>query len=200
MKKGIRMDPKYFENMRALAKFILSRPHAWPWTLQGLGMLRLYIEPNLRLHIWDRRFAFPGATPIHDHLQWGLMSTVLSGELHNQRYIETSTGAPYKKMKIKAGTGCKNLEEPTIVFLRGYEPERYRVGESYSQYPSEIHETIPRNGTVTLMNKTPTADPEAATVFWPADGDWGSAEPRDATWTEVEKMCTYALSVWSPLP
>lgn len=193
------MNPMYFENLRSMAYFILRHATRFEWSLQGLGMLRLYIEPNLRLHVWDNRHRFPGATPIHD--QWGLMSTVLSGELHNQRYTETrSTGSPYKKMKIKAGMSCEKMEEPTIVFLRGYEPERYRVGESYSQYPSEIHETIPRNGTVTIMNKTPTADPEAATVFWPADGMLGSAEPRPASFREICSITEYALSVWSPLP
>lgn len=192
------MDPKYFENMRALAKLILKTPFAFDWTLQGLGMLRLYIEPDLRLHVWDQRFAFPGATPIHDHLQWGLTSTVLSGELRNQRYNHSSYyGAPYKAMKIKAGIGCEKLETPSVVFLRKQESELYRVGESYGQHPGEIHETIPRNGTVTIMRKTPTADPEAATVFWPADSEWGSAEPRPATSDEISIMTNYALEVWT---
>lgn len=185
-----------FDKLRSLAKFALENAAKFEWSLQGLGMLRLYLPDDTRLHVWDNRFAYPGASPIHDHQQWALNSTVISGQIINFRYIETAHGKPFTYKMIKAGFGCVDISEEMPIKLERCDGELYRIGGNYSQEPAEIHETIPTNGTVTIMRKTPTKDPEAARVFWPAGAHWGSAEPRKATSFEVDFMTRYALSVW----
>lgn len=185
------------ENLRTMARFLLLNAERFEWSLQGLGMLRLHIEgSNSRLHIWDRRFAYPGASPIHDHQQWALHSTVLSGRLTNYRFVEREDGEAYWYQLIKAGYGYFVKEGPLPICLARLAPEHYEVGDTYSQRPEEIHETVPLDGTVTLMRKTPTADPEAARVFWPVGEEWGTAEPRAATAQEVLDITRYALSIF----
>jgi hypothetical protein len=185
------------EKLRTLAKFVLENASKFEWSLQGLGMLRLYIGDDTRLHIWDRRFAAPGATPIHDHQQWGLHSTVLSGSMCNYRFVEGGAGDAYLYKTIRAGVGCVDLSGAERINLTRQPAEIYGPGECYSQWPEEIHESVPDNGTVTLMKKTPTTTPEAARVFWPAGELWGSAEPRNATPREVQEMASYALKRWN---
>lgn len=189
--------------LRAMAKQILQRAHFFEWSLQGLGMLRLHLSSNVRLHVWDLRHRFPGASPIHDHLQWGLHSTILSGHLKNRLFQEEpevgSHAAPYLYQTMRAGYGCKALHEPRRIFLKAIQEGYYSVGEHYSQRPSQIHETLPDNGTVTIMRKTPAGDTESARVFWPMGEVWGSAEPRQATPIEVAEITQYALEKWTPI-
>jgi hypothetical protein len=185
------------KNARALARVILESAEKFPWTLQGLGMLRLHLGDNTRLHVWDHRFAFPGASPIHDHLQWGLHSTVLSGQLRNTRFLEDPAGDPFQYAVLKAGVGCFFKDGPHPIRLRRHTPEVYEAGSCYEQKPEEIHETSATPGTVTIMRKTPTADGESARVFWPAGSEWGSAEPRPATPEEIKQIVGTALERWT---
>jgi hypothetical protein len=184
------------EKLRTLAKFVLENALKFEWSLQGLGMLRLYIGDDTRLHVWDRRFAFPGATPIHDHQQWSLHSTVLSGRMINYRFIEATDGEPFMYKTIRAGMGCVDLSGENLTILKRQPAEVYDAGRSYWQRPEEIHESDPINGTVTIMSKTPTKTPEAARVFWPKGASWGSAEPRPATASEIAAITGYALLWW----
>lgn len=179
--------------LRALQRqtaFLLVNAQCFHWTLQGMGMLRLRLDDRTRLHIWDSRYKFPGVSMIHDHLQWGLKSTIVSGQMTNLRYHEVEEGesvlaSRYMFATIKAGEGCHFKHEPRpIILKRGYN-EEYWPGDSYEQDPSEIHESIPMNGTITIMVKEPTEDGESARVFWPEGEQWGSAEPRAATQSEV---------------
>lgn len=185
-----------FAKMRSLTKFILENASAFKWSLQGLGMLRLYVGDDTRLHVWDLRHAFPGASPIHDHQQWGLHSTIISGSLHNVLFEEHPSGEPFLYQTMKAGYGCHAIHEPREITLRRSSVTKYKPGECYSQEPQEIHWTVPRSGTVTIMRKSPTKDSELARVFWNAGTEWGSAEPRTATNSEVAQIVGYALSRW----
>lgn len=182
-----------FDKLRTTAKFILENAAAFKWSLQGLGMLRLHMGDDTRLHVWDLRFAFPGASPIHDHQQWALHSTILSGSLCNYRFEEHPGGSQHLYQTMKAGHGCYALHEPREIRLRCSSGEFYEAGDCYSQEPREIHKTVPTNGTVTIMRKTPTKDSELARVFWPAGTEWGSAEPRAATASEIAQITAHAL-------
>lgn len=182
--------------LRALAKLILQNAVQFKWSLQGLGMLRLHID-DVRLHVWDTRFAFPGATPIHDHQQWALHSTILSGCMMNYRYLETNVGGEsYMYKTIRAGYGTFDLHESRAIQLIRQPVEFYYLGQSYSQEPFEIHESRPDPGTVSVMLKMSTTNAQDARVFWPAGTEWGSAEPRAATIDEVQQMTSHALRVW----
>jgi hypothetical protein len=185
-----------FPALRATVRFLLEHAEEMEWSLQGLGMLRLHMGDNTRLHVWDLRHAYPGASPIHDHLQWGLTSTIVSGRLVNYRYFEDPAGELYQHVVLKAGYGCEFKGEPRPIRLRRGAGEIYLPGDGYRQRPDEIHWTVPDNGTVTVMRKEPTADGESARVFWPAGTEWGSAEPRRATREEITSITKHALEVW----
>lgn len=180
---------------KILARTILEHATDFEWSLQGMGMLRMHLNYHCRLHVWDSRFRVPGVSMIHDHLQWGLHSTVIAGYLTNLQYVERSDGKPYMYAVLKPGVGCHFKSEPKQTFLTALRPISYTECGYYQQEPNEIHETAAMDGTVTLMRKMPTND-ESARVFWPAGEEWGSAEPRPATKLEVQNITGYALERW----
>jgi hypothetical protein len=179
--------------LQAAARFILINGEKFAWSLQGMGMLRVHMG-NARLHVWDQNYAVPGVSMIHDHLQWGLRSTIVAGELVNQRYVEADypRGRRFNCVTLKAGYGCKFVEEPRAIWLYKRMPEEYRPGDTYEQLPGEIHETKPQGIVVTLMEKSPTGS-DLARVFWPYGMEWGSAEPREATSNEVAAITAKAV-------
>lgn len=183
------------KQLRVLTRAILERAQAFPWTLQGMGMLRLHLSDDTRLHVWDSRYRVKGVSMIHDHMQWGLESTIVAGRLRNHQYTMGIAGEPMKFAVLKPGAGCHFKSEVTPCNLYAHAPMQYDEGATYRQLPLEIHETDALDGTVTLMKKFPTLD-ESARVFWPADGDWVSAEPRAATAAEIEAITQNALREW----
>lgn len=73
---------------------LLKHPEGLPWTIQGFGMLRLYITDDQiwRLHIWDtEEMAVEDVTRTHDH-PWDFDSRILSGELRNLRFENVVSG------------------------------------------------------------------------------------------------------------
>lgn len=189
-------DRAAIDAMRALVRAILSNAHAFKWSLQGMGMLRLHLPGDYRLHVWDSRYRVPNVSMVHDHLQWGLHSTIISGELTNRRYHAVADGGvPYVFGVLKPGEGCYFKSGPEPVLLRALRPDHYGPGDAYQQQPDEIHESDPLDGTVTLMRKLPTSD-ESARVFWPAGGQWVSAEPRAASVEEVADITSRSLERW----
>lgn len=181
--------------LKTIARAILSKASAYEWSLQGMGMLRLHLPDNYRLHVWDSRYRVPNVSMIHDHLQWGLHSTVIAGRLSNRRYDESANGAPYMFAILKPGYGCFFKSDPQDTRLSELPVDHYSEGECYSQEPSEIHQTDAKDGTVTLMHKTPTRD-DSERVFWPTGTYWVSAEPRPATPDEVADITGRALEKW----
>lgn len=186
-------DPRTPE--RTLAQAILMNASKFDWSLQGMGMLRLHLPNNARLHVWDSRYRVPGVSMVHDHLQWGLHSTIIAGRLTNRRYIEDPAGEPYNFATLKPGYGCFFKHDPKPTALKELRAITYTEGSEYSQEPAEIHETDAEDGTVTFMQKQPTND-ESARVFWPTGDEWGSAEPRIATPEEVAAITQHALERW----
>jgi hypothetical protein len=185
--------PSPHEHIRAFVKFIYENRAAFNWTLQGFGMLRLHLPDNRRLHIWDSRFRVPGVSDIHDHLQWGLSSYIVSGSLTNRIWVERPDYLTHEivhdelmqKVTLKPGVGTHFKNEPDFCFLQIASEHRYKAGDTYSQAPSVIHQSLPEDGTITLMTKFPTDD-ESARVFWPHNMRWVSAEPRRAAMHEVD--------------
>lgn len=181
--------------MRTLARAILEHAQAYRWQVQGLGMMKLYLPGDTRLHVWDSTLLSPGASRVHDHLQWGLTSHVLSGELRNTRFLVTGGEPNYCWATFKAGVDGHMLERPKACRLEAREPEVYRPGDSYSQEPEEIHLTEARDGTVTLMQKRP-AGTDNARIFWPLATEWGSALPSEAPSLLVRYVAEKALDTW----
>jgi len=168
------------------------------WSIQGFGMLRLYLTKEIRLHVWDARFMVPNVSLVHDH-PWNFFSRVIAGQIENARYYvrEPDAGSPnYFFSTIQCGPGGGMRSEPKLIGLARHPSHTYIEGQSYSQEASEIHDTDYRDGTVTLVERTFKQDTEHARVFWKESEQWISAEPRKADEQEVEQICHRALSNW----
>lgn len=182
----------------ALVRSILEKHYAYEWTVQGFGFLRTKIENIGRIHVWDSRLSVPLVSTVHTH-PWPLHSTVISGELINQRFIcseDESGGLPYLAQDIHTREGGGLSGTPKLARLRLHTPEIYAFGAEYSQAPEEIHRTLAQDGTVTLLERPQGPPLELARVFWPAGTSWVSAEPRPATGEEVRRTIQYALARW----
>lgn len=185
---------------KLLIEKILRRSDAYDWSIQGLGMLRLYLSPALRLHVWDQRYRITNVSPIHDH-PWAFESEVVAGAVRQVRYIpglSRDLGGftlTFKYATIKCGEGAHTLSEPQTIHLQPMY-EEFREGEKYMQKADEIHESQPEDGTVTLCLRTFGQNRDNARVFWRGDGDFVSAEPRPATPDEVAQITQNALTRW----
>lgn len=192
--------------LKPLVRHILAHADQYDWSIQGFGLLRLYLPGDARLHIWDHARSYQDVSMIHDHIQWGLTSTVVAGQLTNTRYLELPAqryGLPityinntewelYNWATFKAGFDAKQLHDPDKIWLKAMKPEIYMPGDSYHQEPREIHETAAQPGTVTVMQKFPSEDAVNARIFWPVGMTWGTAAPRPATAEEVSHFVKLA--------
>ena len=205
-----------FNATKLLVKSILERATNFEWSLQGFGMLRLYLSPEVRLHVWDDRYAVTYVSTMHDH-PWDFWSRVIGGKLDNQRYELFSVILPswtppkgqedqYMHMmmqKIRCGVGgglvkaCMTEDEAQPVVLRKLHREGpWTAADYYHQKAEEIHVSTPARGTVTIVERHFKADTEHARVFWPRGQEWVSAEPRKATQEEIKAITHYSLERW----
>jgi hypothetical protein len=196
-----------FRVTKALVRKVLSdalvldvaTQRGW-WTLQGFGMLRFYLGDFARIHVWDASHMVADASVIHNHF-WDLRSTVVSGRMTNQRYRvmapNIATPATHWSQQLRTGEGGGLLDEPERVVLCPQVAEVYNPGDSYSQGRHEVHESLPSRGCVTVMERDEDKEKvKTAFTFWPIEGKWVSAEPREATFVEVRRMCATALREW----
>lgn len=176
------------------------------WTVQGFGFLRTYFGPadapkKFRLNLWDNRFTVPNVSTIHDH-PWDFKSLIVAGQFYNQRYRMPWVSPPdlfphpshsFTVIKTGEGGGLEKSAEGKCVLER-MAIEQYLPGDTYSQAASEIHETLFKNGSVTLNERT--GDTEHARVFWPYGTNWIDAMPRPATRDEVSDATLRSLRDW----
>lgn len=212
MKPSISYDI-VFGKIRSMVKAVLENPHRYDWSLQGFGMLRTYLSKEVRLHIWDHGYRVKDVTDVHDH-PWHFNSLIISGSLINTRYIVHPGGpsdeqvsalrirTPFIKSTIVCGVGGGNhiatvKERGERVWIEPKEPETYEVGQIYRQEAHEVHHSSFSTGAVSLVTREFLPDTEHAHVFFRADTEWVSAEPRDAKPVEIEAICRTALKNWS---
>lgn len=192
-------DITKFAIKRILMKAVMYKPETFEWSLQGMGMLRLYFGPELRLHIWDSRYRVPNVSLIHDH-PWGFESYVVAGIIRNQRYKVTTGGCTSHSMQtIQCGVGGCLKGGPKDVFLTpAPEVESIYAGDTYHQDRAELHASFPEDGTVTLIRRVfdGATDLDTAHVCWPVGEEWVSAEPRPAAPEEVVDIIQYSLNRW----
>jgi hypothetical protein len=174
---------------------ILAHPLDHEWTIQGLGMLRTYLDDEHieRLHIWDTDEAVDSVSTIHDH-PWDFTSTIVRGQIRNQRFVaDNSTSAPwFNRAQIRCGIGGGLISEPEMVRVCSQVVESYGPGQHYSMDAPELHESFPDRGAVTVIRRSFHADRDLATVCW-RTGDWVSAEPRPAAAAEILHFVGLAL-------
>jgi hypothetical protein len=180
--------------VKSLVRPILQNPHGLDWSLQGFGMLRLYLGGNRRLHIWDERYANEGVSEMHTH-PWDFRSLVVAGEVTNIRYMKDGD-IPFFEQTIRCGEGGGLVDGPQRAWLRALDSETYTEQETYTQEASEIHVSHPLSGTVTIVKRTFKSDTEHAYVYWPIGYEWVTAEPRPASATEVRAITENALERW----
>lgn len=183
----------------ALVLSILEQWRSYTWTVQGFGFIRTKLANVGRIHVWDSSLTTQKVSTIHTH-PWPLRSTIISGELINQRFklTEFESGLPYMHSRIATGEGGGLIGEPNEVRLIAMVPETYGPGQTYEQTPNEIHCSIPQDGTVTLIERPQGPPLEEASVYWPRGTQWVSAEPKPAEPWQVERIINYALARWAP--
>lgn len=174
------------------------------WTLQGLGMLRTYLDEErvYRLHIWSPAHAVENVSGLHTH-PWDFRSTVIVGSVNNVLFMRTPNASldaegvlDMQQLRIKCGEGACSVSDPERVRLMRRPSIRWKEGESYFERAEEIHLSVPENGTVTIIERTFGQDVDHAYIFYPSGEQWVSAEPRKATPQEVRDICELALRKW----
>jgi hypothetical protein len=182
-----------FEQWRPLVYHLLDHAESLAlegnpkgWSLQGFGMFRLYLAPNLRLHVWDPEHRVEDVTDIHDH-PWSFDSTIIAGTVTDQQWFKEddfagpiSTGKRYLEQLIQCGPGGGARGEATPVRLVPAHKRTYRAGECYRMSWRDLHATTASPGAVTLISRKPRPDPDHARVYFPEGKTWVSAEPAPA--------------------
>jgi hypothetical protein len=181
---------------------ILEQAHAYPWQLQGMGMFRLYLSREVRLHVWDMRFTVEKVSTLHTH-PWNFTSYVLSGAITDRVYRVATLGPEPKdpthyEQQIVCGPGGGVAGDKHPVCLESIGDTTWPAGSAYTRYAKEVHESLPKSGTVTLCHRRFLEDTEHANVYFRLDREWVSAEPRDAKPDEVAAMARMALDRWEP--
>jgi hypothetical protein len=184
----------------ALVRSILERHQHYEWTVQGFGFARTKIADVGRIHVWDPRLAVPLVSTMHAH-PWPLRSTIISGELINQRWHRAGlqVRAPiYTHSRIKTGEGGGLTGETIDVRMIPLgDPEFYLSGDVYEQQPEEVHRTIAEPGTVTLLERPHGPPLQETDVYWPQGTEWVSAEPKPADAWLLASVIAYALKRWN---
>lgn len=186
--------------LQVLTLAILDNQLAYQWSVQGFGVLRLYIRDVGRLHIWDSALRYPGVSMIHNH-SWDLRSTIIFGCLVNTRYttIPPEGYVPwprperYEGKRLITGYQTRDVVKLEPVTLYPDVVETFRSGDEYAQKAHEIHRTDAFDGTVTLMLRKEDENGQAD-VYWPAGTEWGTAKPRPATLEEIKSTVERALA------
>lgn len=180
--------------LKSLVRKILEAPTEYDWSIQGLGMLRLYLDDTHRMHIWDDRYQVEDVSQMHTH-PWNFQSTIIAGVIHNHRFVESSQAHEYHRQKIFCGVGGGLVGEPDTVKLAMTQEEIYTEGNFYTELAHEIHISKPERGTVTIVERQFLDDADHAYVYWDK-GEWISAEPRKAELSEILDICNNSLYNW----
>lgn len=101
---------------KLLVKNIMDHPVDFDWSVQGLGMMRMYLSPEVRLHVWDSCLKIPSASPLHTH-PWDMESSVVAGRYKQHRYIlrdNFSVGNfdEFNCSEIKCGSEACTMSDP----------------------------------------------------------------------------------------
>lgn len=170
----------------------------YEWTLQGFGMLRLYLPGGQRLHVWSKRHKVQNVSEIHTH-PWNFRSTIVAGCLRNHIYrvggIPSCSGEWMYEQKIRCGEGGGLTGERERKYLYLETLDIFHEGDTYEQRYDEIHLSEPYDGCVTLVERVvPEGNsPDHACVYYPVGTEWVSAEPRPATEQEILEITRNAL-------
>lgn len=184
-----------FNALRVAVLAILENAGGFGWSVQGFGVLRLFVGKVGRVHVWHKGLRYPNVSMVHNH-SWDLKSTVVSGRLNNVRYAKSDEGhsmaKPFDGTRLLTGFDCKEIKPLPETWLREKGVELYTPGMEYAQKAAEIHRTDAEDGTVSVMLRNEVENGEAD-VYWPRGTEWGTAQPRPATEAEIKLACGLAI-------
>lgn len=190
---------------KLLVKKILENATDYRWSLQGFGMLRLYLADEVRLHVWDKRYQIEDVSIIHTH-PWNFRSTVIAGAINNIQYREGIDHAlALWRELIVTGEQATAVTQggPELVHLENMTTVYYVEGDSYYQPMHVPHKTLYEDGSVTVIERDGRLPNNHAYSYWPqlrGPNGWVSAAPRTATLEEVLDICGNALERWFGVP
>lgn len=162
---------------------ILDNAPKFHWSLQGMGLLRLYVRDVGRIHIWDETLRYsPDVSMMHNH-SWDLHSTIVAGRLQNTRYVQcaedTKGAIRYHTKTFITGYDAHATSDQETVCLCALPPETYTPIMDYRQKAHEVHRTDALDGTVTVLLRKDDEEGHA-NIYWPEGTEWVSATPRPA--------------------
>jgi len=181
------------KNLRLAIKAILDKAEHYEWSLQGFGMLRLYLSREVRLHVWSPRHAVENVSVIHDH-PWDFESLVICGRIRDVLYEDEHGPPTHHEHRILCGVGGHPVGDRMDARLLTRLDTTYFTGQSYRRTAEQLHETSASEGAVTLVTRSFRSDPDHARVLFPFGTEWVSAEPRPATRDEVGAITVAALN------
>jgi len=187
---------------------ILTAPFQHKWQVQGLGMLRTYLDANTRLHIWHSKLNYCDDSGWHTH-PWDFSSFVVAGKITNRRFLKRVEGeflgeseppfrasgawTPFTEQHIICGPGGCAMSEPKPVYLFEAMRTEHTAGETYGQRADEIHTTETVDGSITIITRKTVHEDGSANVYFPRGSEWSSAEAREATQDEIMQGVNVAL-------
>jgi hypothetical protein len=203
---------------RALVKAILQRAEHYSWEVPANGRLTLVLEPNVAvINVFHSKYRVPGTTAIHSHTV-DFRSEIVGGVMRQHRYRRVIADAG--RAIADAGHGPTPVEgakkyweqELTLDGKLSRDPiecdltegaiETYAAGEFYEITADEIHQSVPEDGTVTLITRQHKTTPTSVSTFWPwaplAAGAKPSDKiiPKEAGEEVVRDVISLALERW----
>lgn len=192
----------------------LLRASAGRPRVHGNGFIQIDLSERVRLHVWGHG-AIPrqaSETPVHDHT-FGFTSYVLHGALENVRYQFRPDGSPTVApeqfpVAVQPHRATVRHGEDTVLSPYGpagvivsFERLLHTAGSRYSMRAGEIHESVPRGPSLSVIVKNgPTLSQggPAPTVFVPLGVEPDNAfdryaEPEDKLWAIVELVLAEAF-------
>lgn len=134
---------------------ILKNPSNYEWEVQGLGMLRTYLNKDTRFQIWNKDLIVDGVTDIHTH-PWDFISVILQGKITNHIYKEypeqVNNSKKYFRCLITTGEDAY-VKEKNEVYLLKCDKNTYTSGIFYIHKKHVPHKIKFKDGTITVLNK-----------------------------------------------
>ena len=182
---------------------ILKNPFNYEWEVQGLGMMRTYLNEDTRFQIWNKDLIVDGVTDIHTH-PWDFISVILQGKITNHIYKEypeqVNKSKKYFRCLINTGEDAY-VKEKNEVYLLKCDKKTYTSGNFYIHKKHIPHKITFKDGTITVLNKFNKNDESCMELIplllcqdkksseaytYVKDGnEWVSAMPRPAKDYEI---------------
>jgi hypothetical protein len=192
---------------RALVEAILQRAENYTWEVPANGRLTLVLEPNVTVvNVFESKYRQLGTTAIHSHTV-GFRSEIVGGVMRQHRYRrrivaskEDLVARSYWEQELTLDG--KLSGEPSECCLAEQPIEVYAAGEYYEIAANEIHQSVPEDGTVTLVTRQYLTNPRCVSTFWPytplAPGAKPSGKiiPQPAASEVIADVISCALSTW----